>query len=81
MLQSAVQNVRDDFHIGMGMRGETAAARDAVVVDHPQRAKAHVIAVDVATERKRVAAVKPAEISMSSVFRSPQGQRHELGSR
>ena len=51
-----------------GWVGKPRARRDAVVVDHPQRAEAHVLGVVIVAERKGVAAVEPAEIGPSALF-------------
>ena len=74
MLQRAFENVRDDLHVGVRMRREAAAAGDAVVVDDAQRAKAHVLLVEVGAEGKAVAAVQPAEVGTAALLGSAKGQ-------
>jgi hypothetical protein len=54
VFQRAAQNIGDDFHVAVRMRAKAAAARDGVVVDHPQRAETHVTVVVVIGKRKRV---------------------------
>ena len=51
------------------MRGEAAARRDPVLVDHPQRAEAHPVRVVVMPERKGVPAVEPAHFDATAFGR------------
>ena len=62
--QRAFQHVGDDLHVAMRMRTEALSRRDAVFVDHPQGAIAHEAGIDVLAERKRVAAVEPADFRL-----------------
>ena len=59
MLNGAFQNVGDDLHVAMGMRRETLAAGDAVLIDDAQSAEAHMVAVVVFAERPHLAASRP----------------------
>src|SRR5690348_6716353 len=61
MRDRAVEDVGDDLHVAMRVRREALTRRHAVVVDHAQRAKAHVVRVAVFAEGKRVPAVEPVE--------------------
>ena len=60
VLQLAGQHAGEDFHVAVRVRGEPAAGRDAVVVDHAQHAEVVVFWVFVVAEGERVAAVEPA---------------------
>jgi hypothetical protein len=40
MQELALEHVGDDFHVAMGVRTETLAGTDAILVHHPQRAEA-----------------------------------------
>jgi hypothetical protein len=55
--QLAVQHVADDLHVAVAMGAEAGARRDAVFVDDPQVAPAHVGRVVVVGEREAVPAV------------------------
>jgi hypothetical protein len=52
----------------MPVRAEPLARRDAVVVEHAERAKAHMAWIEVAAERKRVVAAEPTEVAVAAVF-------------
>jgi hypothetical protein len=76
MLERAFQHVRDDLHVAVAVGWKAAARRNAVVIDHPQRAEPHVGGVVVLAERERVAAVEPAEIGTAAVFGFSQRECH-----
>src|SRR5690606_35477260 len=61
------QDVRNDLHVPVSMGSKTGARGDVVVIDHPQRAKAHVPGILIIRERKSMRAVKPAEIGMTAL--------------
>ena len=42
VFQGTREHVRDDFHVAVSVRAKPFAGSDAVFVDHPQRAKAHL---------------------------------------
>src|SRR5262245_38808159 len=67
MLQRSAENVADDLHVPVAVRGKAAAGLHAVLVDHAQRAEAHVARVVVLAERERARGVEPAEIEMAAV--------------
>ena len=56
------------------MGSEAAFGGDAVVIDHAQRAEAHVVGVVVLAEREGVAAVEPAELAVEAVIGAADGQ-------
>jgi CTP:molybdopterin cytidylyltransferase MocA len=60
VLERALQDVGDDLHVAVGVGVEAPAGLDAVFVDHPQVAEAHVARVLVAGEREGVEALEPA---------------------
>src|SRR3954464_769875 len=68
VLHGAFQDVGDDLHVLVGMRVKTAAWRDAVVVDHAQRADSHVPRVVVVAEGKGVTAVQPTEVGHAALL-------------
>src|SRR5207237_4329430 len=70
VLEGSLENVRQDFHVPMAVRAEALSGLDPVVVQHAQRAKAHVTGVVIVAERERVPAVEPAPLSLSSLCRA-----------
>ena len=67
VLQGALQDVGDDFHVAVRMHRKTAAARDAVIVHHPQRAKVHVRWVVVIGKRKSEMSVQPTVVGVTAL--------------
>ena len=72
VFQRAFQNVRDDFHVPVRMHRESFAALDPVFVQHPQVTERHVLQVEIAVKRKRVATVQPPELRSPSFRTRPQ---------
>src|SRR5690606_10389268 len=68
--QIALQHIADDFHVAVTMGTETGAWRDAIFIDHTQIAPAHPGGVKVLCKRKRVKALEPAVVSVSTGFRA-----------
>ena len=68
MLERALEHVREDLHVAVAVRAEPRARRDAVVVDHAERAEAHVLVVVVLAGRERVPAVEPAPVGAAPVL-------------
>src|SRR5882762_7625473 len=68
MLERARDNVGDDFHIAMAVRGKASSGRHQVFIDHTQRAKGHVRRIVVIDKRKSVIRVEPAKIKMAARF-------------
>src|SRR5271165_3300171 len=66
--ERAFKHVSDDFHVAMRMRGETAAAGNAIVVHDPQGTELYVLRVVVSGERKSETAVEPAVIGVAAVL-------------
>src|SRR5262245_43932717 len=57
----------------MGMGAEAQSRLNAVLIDHPQRAEAHVSWIVIIGKRKRVIGIQPAMIEMSPLCRAPNG--------
>ena len=72
--EPAVEHVGQDLHVAMAVRTEALAGRDAIVVEHAQRAKAHVLRIVVPAERKRVIAVQPPQVALAAVLGLSQCQ-------
>ena len=64
--QSAFDDVGNDFHVSVGMGGESCATGDAVVVDDTKGTVAHVVGVKVVGERETMMAVEPPVVRVSS---------------
>ena len=62
MLECALEHVGDDLHVAVAVSGEALARRDAIVVDHAQRAEPHVRGIVILAERERVSAVEPVDL-------------------
>ena len=71
VLQGAFDDDADDLHVAMGVGAETLSGCHAIVVDHTQVAKTHVLGVVVASERKTVPAGKPAEVGVAALVGLP----------
>jgi hypothetical protein len=68
MLELAVEQIGHDLHVAMAVRGEPGTRRHAILVDHAQRAKAHVARIVVLAERETVARLEPAKIGGAALF-------------
>ncbi|MNN89189.1 hypothetical protein D3C81_2069660 [compost metagenome] len=66
MFQRAFEHVGEDFHVAVRVGVEAAALADAVVVDHQQIRKAHVLRVVVAAKGKAVLRIQPTEIGKAT---------------
>jgi hypothetical protein len=55
VLEGALEDVGEDLHVAVRVGGEAAAGGDAVLVDDPELAEAHVVGIVVLAERERVA--------------------------
>ena len=76
--QRAVEHVADDLHVAVAMGAEAGARGDAVFVDDPQVAHAHVGRVVVVGKGKAVPTVQPAVLGMATVGSLAQGD-HRSG--
>src|SRR6185503_5788726 len=77
MFQSSLEDVGDDLHVAMGVRGKAAAGGDAVLVDDAQRPEADVLRIVVMAEGEAVFRVEPAEIGFAALLRTPERECHE----
>ena len=68
VLERAVDDVGNDFHVAMGMGWEPFAGTHAVIVDHAQRSDPHLGRVVVVPKRKAMPAVEPAVLSVAPVL-------------
>jgi len=62
----------EDFDVAMRMGAESMSRRDAIFVEHTNRAEAHVSRIDVRLVRERVAAVRATRFAYA-VVRRPDG--------
>src|SRR5437763_15822258 len=65
VLDGALEDVGDDLHVAMRVRRETLATGDAVLVDDAQGTEAHVVAVVIFAEGKRMIIITPAEAELA----------------
>jgi len=77
--QLAREHVADDLHVAVAMGAKTGARRDAVLVDHPQIAPAHVLRVKILGKRKAVVALEPAVVGQAPLGGSAKGQQRCTG--
>ena len=54
VLQRSLENIGDDFHVAMGMRGKTVARQHPVFIDDPQGPESHVLRVVIIREESCV---------------------------
>src|SRR5229473_766466 len=69
VLQAAIQDIRDNFHIAVTVHAEALAWLHAVFIHDPERAKAHLPGVIIIGEGKGVVGVKPAVVGMAALCR------------
>ena len=69
VLERAFENPREDFHVAMRMRRETAAGRDNILIDHTQGAELRVLGIVVLVEGKAEAGLEPRKLVVAALFR------------
>src|SRR5688572_27735297 len=67
MCELAGEHVADDLHVAVTVRAEALAGRDAILVDHAQRAELDVVRIEVVGERERVIRLEPAVIGIAAL--------------
>jgi hypothetical protein len=70
----AFQQIGEDLHVAVRVHREAHAGRHDVVIDHAQRAEAHVRGVVVIGEREGEAAVQPAVVHMAPLAGAADGE-------
>ena len=76
VLERALEHVGDDLHVAVRVGAEALPGRDAVLVDHAQRAEAHVRGVVVVGERERVERAQPAVVGMAALAGATDRELH-----
>ena len=71
VLERALEHASHDLHVAVRVRRKALARLDPVLVDHAQRAEAHVLRVVVVGEGERVAALEPAVPGMPALVAAP----------
>ena len=66
VFQLSLHHITEDLHVAVRMGGETSACRDPILIDDPQRAKAHVLRVVVIGETEGMVGVEPAVVGMAA---------------
>jgi hypothetical protein len=80
VLQGTLEHVAEDLHVAVRVRREALAAAHAVLVDHAQRAEAHVLVVVVVGEAERVPAVEPAVVGATALVGAADREAHRFSS-
>src|SRR5438270_9355215 len=62
MSECSLPDVGDAFDVGVRVHGPDGSGCQAIVIEHPQRAKPHLLGVPVAIEGKVPAGVEPATL-------------------
>ncbi len=75
VLEGAVEDVGDDFHVPVRVHGEPLPGADEVLVDDAQRPEAHVPRVVVVGEREAVLGVEPAVVRAAALRGRPHPHR------
>src|ERR1051325_8242494 len=70
MQNVAFDNIRNDFHIAMGVGSKALAWCDLIVVEHAQRVEAHVVRIMIVTKRKGLVGIEPPLLGMAAFFAS-----------
>src|SRR4030095_8579939 len=68
MFQGPLQNVGDNFHVAMSMRGKAMACLNKVFIDYAKRTKARVLWVVILAKGEAVISIEPAKIEMAALF-------------
>ena len=66
VLERAGEHAGEDLHVAVRVRAESLGGLDGIVVDHPQRAEAHLIRVVMLPERKGVSGIEPSGAGVKS---------------
>ena len=68
MRELTFEHITDDFHVAMTVRTEALARRDAVFVEHAQRAELDMVLVEIFCKREAVVRVQPAVVGMATIL-------------
>ena len=68
MLQSAFQQIGNDFHIAMRMHGKAVSGLHPILIDDSEGAESHVAGVVILIEGETVAGVQPPMIGATPFF-------------
>src|SRR5690606_8105297 len=75
MPELALEEIRHDLHVAVRMDRKASARRDAILVDHAERAVLRIRRIDVARERERIPRLQPAEVAIPTLVARPQLER------
>jgi len=78
VLDGPFQDVAEDFHIPMAMRGEATTGGDDVLVDDAQGTEAHVLRVVIVREAERMPGLEPAMVGVATLGGSAGLQFHPI---
>ena len=68
VFQFPLENVGDNFHVAMRMRGKTIVGRDPILVNHAQRTEAHPLGIPVIVEAESMVSLEPAVIAAAAIL-------------
>src|SRR5262252_818722 len=77
VLQLAFEDIGDDFHVAVRMRGKPGVGRDVIFVDDAQGAESHPLWIPVIREAEGVFGVEPTVVSATTLVGRTNGN-HEL---
>src|ERR1700691_2463156 len=68
MLEGALENPRENFHIAMRMHAETLAGRDDILIEDAKRSKLDMGWIVVLVERKCESRIEPRNLVVPALF-------------
>ena len=77
MFELTFEDVRDDFHVAVRMRGKSRVGRNAVFVDDAEGAESHPLWIPIIGEAEGVFGVEPTVVSSTTLGAGANGD-HEL---
>lgn len=79
VLERAIEDVAEDFHVAVRMGGEAGTWGDDILIDNAEAAEAHVGGIIIICEGEGVVAVEPAVLGMAAFGGFAKGEFHGLG--
>ena len=79
VVQLPLDHHRDDLHVPVRVHAKALAGGNDVVIDDPERTKAHPVRVVVTGEGEAVPAVEPIELAMETLSCGTQQRGHYSG--
>src|SRR5512136_62644 len=76
MRKCAFERIGNDLHVVVGVRRKAAPGNHPILIDHTQRAEAHMIWIVMMAEGEAVLTVEPVEFRSTSIFGFSNCHRH-----